>query len=133
MRRDYIVVKREFSEIPESEFVDRYWTSRRLDGTKEQFDYECEGVADEEGYLNMRPYLDRLPHGPRLLDAGCGLGLWTMFLAKLAFDVYAVDISEATIRTLASKFPSHNFSRGDILNFTFPDGYFDGVFSWGVF
>ncbi len=44
--------------------------------------------------------VDRLPHGAKVLDLGCGEGRNTLFLAENGLDVTAVDISEAGIAKL---------------------------------
>ena len=53
----------------------------------------------------MHSVLSQLPRGSLILDGGCGMGEWTVFLAQQGFDVTGLDISEATIARLGTWFP----------------------------
>lgn len=69
--------------------------------------------------------------GPRhVLDAGCGAGRMLPYLAGLGCDVEGVDLSPrmaARARHDHSQFPVRVMSLTDL---GYPDGHFDGVFSW---
>jgi SAM-dependent methyltransferase len=90
-------------------------------------------AAKDEKFRLMKPWLDRLPHRGRILDGGCGLGHWTLFLRSLGFASEGIDISEPTIELLKQQNPRIPFSVGDIRNTGYPDDAFDGYFSWGTF
>lgn len=90
-------------------------------------------VSKREEYRRMRRYLDRLPKGARVLDGGCGLGEWTVFLTDLGYDVVGIDISEQTILRLNEVLPRYTLMCRDIRETRFPDGSFDAYFSWGTF
>src|SRR5262249_17010217 len=81
----------------------------------------------------MKPYLDRLPKGSRLLDGGCGTGEWTLYFQQKGFDVCGLDISRTTVEKLKSYFPDSRFVVGDIRKTDFPDNTFDAYYSWGAF
>ena len=71
-----------------------------------------------------------LPGDRRVLDAGCGAGRMLPILAGLGCRVEGVDLSPKMVRRSRrdhSSFPSQVASIGDL---PFPDGSFDGVFSW---
>ena len=90
-------------------------------------------VTRREEYPFMHSVLSQLPRGSRILDGGCGMGEWTVFLAQQGFDVTGLDISEATIARLGTWFPTSTFLRGDLRRTDFSDSSFDAYFSWGTF
>lgn len=71
--------------------------------------------------------------GRRVLDAGCGLGLWSLGLARQFDEVVAIDVDPdraAASRTLADR---HGLGRvhvavGDVTGTDLPEGSFDVVF-----
>lgn len=70
------------------------------------------------------------PGDRRVLDAGCGTGRMLPALAGLGCCVEGVDLSPGMIRRSRRDhgwFPSQVASIADL---PFPDGSFDGVFSW---
>lgn len=129
MKKDYIPV---LSHLPEDDlsFVDKFW-SQRWDNNVNLPNPEI--VANREELRLMRPLLEKAGKGARVLDAGCGMGEWTVFLNQLGYQTVGLDISENIIEKLQSIFPQYEFIRGDIRNTSFPDTYFDALFSWGAF
>lgn len=81
----------------------------------------------------MRPFLDRLEPGSRILDGGCGMGEWTACLAGQGFKVVGVDIRARTIERLIAWFPHLQFVRADLRDTHFEPRSFDAYFSWGTF
>jgi len=81
----------------------------------------------------MWPYLKQLPKGSRILDGGCGLGDWTVWLTRAGYPTVGLDVSRVTIAKLQQMFPDIEFAVGDIRKTGFPDGSFDAYFSWGTF
>jgi ubiquinone/menaquinone biosynthesis C-methylase UbiE len=47
---------------------------------------------------HLNPYLDTLPHGAKLLDAGCGVGRFSVDLARRGFDLTLVDSSARALK-----------------------------------
>lgn len=77
--------------------------------------------------------------GMRVLDIGCGSGLFTVAATRMGADVAAFDFdpeSVATTKRLANRFDTrvHQIGRGDVLDDEFLSslGQFDIVYSWGV-
>jgi SAM-dependent methyltransferase len=81
----------------------------------------------------MWPYLKKLPKGSRVLDGGCGLGDWVLWLTRAGYPTFGLDVSRVTIGKLQQMFPDMQFSVGDIRETGFPDDFFDAYFSWGTF
>jgi SAM-dependent methyltransferase len=131
MKKDYIPVSEGDSALPEVSFIEDYWTKkwdqRKLTG------FLAEYLVKREEYRLMQPYLAKLPKGSRLLDGGCGLGEWTLYLTAQGYHVTGMDLSQATIQKLQDKFPGYPFLSGDIRKTDFGDGTFEAYFSWGTF
>jgi SAM-dependent methyltransferase len=64
-----------------------------------------------------------------VLDAGCGVGYGSAYLAETARRVVGVDRSEEAIDYARRRYarPNVEFRRGDLLALTEPDGSFDAV------
>lgn len=129
MRKDYIAETGD--EHHETEFVERYWTNV----------WEKEGgptgrlhkIPAKQEFRIMAEYLPRIPKGARILDGGCGLGDWTLYLTSQGYEVVGLDLSRKTIEELRSRFPQAKFVDGDIRQTEFADSSFELYFSWGVF
>lgn len=131
MRKDYVTVTSETAGHDETAFVADYWTKvwRELGGPSGTLDR----VTQKEEYRIMRPYIERMPKGSRLLDGGCGLGEWTAYLSKAGYPTVGLDLSVETVAQLRTVFPDQDFRVGDIRSTEIPDDTFDGYFSWGAF
>ena len=130
MKKDYLPVAGTDATADETTFVERYWASnwRTHDAIP-----DLSGLARREEYRMMRRILATLPAGSRVLDAGCGLGEWTVFLAQQGFDAVGLDISAEVIETLHRRFPRSQFVQGDIRRTGFDAGSFAACLSWGTF
>lgn len=80
----------------------------------------------------MAPYLSELPKGAEILDGGCGLGDWVLYLSRAGYKAVGLDLSRMTVDQLKARFPEADFSAGDIRATGFGAGRFDTYFSWGV-
>ena len=65
----------------------------------------------------------------KLLEVGCGTGVYTDELRKINSGMVAVDISPKMMATAVKKYPSVNFMQMDTKNLGFKDCSFDVVFS----
>lgn len=129
MRKDFVATVS--AEQDETDFVEDYWTRvwEQEGGPKGRLDK----IPKNEEYQIMSPYLARLPKGARILDGGCGLGDWTLYLNSVGFSTVGLDLSRKTVQQLQDRFPETEFADGDIRNTGFADASFDAYFSWGVF
>lgn len=130
MKKDYLPVAPASLDLDEAAFVEQYWTEQWRDRRPP---IDASAIAHREEYRIMRPFLDRLPPGSRVLDGGCGTGEWTVFLSEQGFKVVGVDISEQTISRLVEWFPHLEFARADLRATSFEPESFDAYFSWGTF
>ena len=65
-----------------------------------------------------------------LLDAGCGPGLWTAFLAEGGPDVVGVDISAEFLAAARERHSGVRFEAASMRELPFPDGSFGGILAW---
>lgn len=85
--------------------------------------------------MQWQAFVDRIPAGATVLDAGCGPGVLSILLAEKGCIVTGVDISEPNIveaRSYATKKGVDDrttFLTGDAENLPFPDRSFDYVVS----
>jgi SAM-dependent methyltransferase len=129
MKKDYVLVAGS-SQENDLDFVDKFWTERwqkNVDLPDPEF------VARREEFKLMQPHLNKAGKSASILDAGCGMGEWTVYLNQLGYPTTGLDISKETIQRLQSIFPQYKFARGDIRKTGFPDESFDFLFSWGAF
>lgn len=83
-------------------------------------------------------YSDDEIAGKKVLDAGCGTGIFSIIFAKNgAGSVTGIDISEGSLETargLKDKFhlETAHFQKEDMLNLPFADESFDIVWAWGT-
>lgn len=77
-----------------------------------------------------------LPPAARVLDLGCGTGRNAIFLARLGYEVLAVDISQVAIRQLESSARSAGVAVrtecADVRDIKLPANHFDMVLAYGV-
>ncbi len=75
-------------------------------------------------------FIALIPQGGKILDAGCGGGYPFTKLLSENFDVLGVDISEKQIELARKIAPKANFQCLDMTQLSFPDEYFNGIFSY---
>lgn len=77
---------------------------------------------------------EKIKLGAKVLDAGCGMGLTSAYLAKvMKCKVYAIDLHPEMIKHAAKRFKKEQLSveiiEGNIENLPFPEHSFDWVIS----
>ena len=66
----------------------------------------------------------------RILDAGCGPGHWTAFLAARGSDVEGIDLVPAFIETASATFPRLDYRVASLLDADVEHGSLGGVLAW---
>lgn len=86
-------------------------------------------VKEKEGELVFR--MLELRPGEKILDAGCGTGVFTLDYLGQGAEVVGLDISDPMLRLAKEKASGYPFSavRGDMLYLPFKDNTFDKVVS----
>jgi SAM-dependent methyltransferase len=106
-----------------------YWTER-WDSAR-----DVSYVRQQRGHLphQLRSTWCRwVPPGSRALEAGCGLGHFTVAATALGYRAEGLDWSEATIARLRRQFPAIPWHVGDVRALAFGPASFDAVYSPGV-
>lgn len=89
---------------------------------------EVDALAPEDRALILRWARSRT--GP-LLDAGCGPGTWTRFLAqRRPAPVIGLDLSARFLAIARAREPASLVVRGSLGSLPFPTGSLDGVLAW---
>ena len=130
MRRD----DRSYDESEGSEEISaietqwtRYWEA--LGGRLGRADR----VPHTEEFKVIWPYIQQLPKGSRILDGGCGMGDWVLWLTRNGYPTLGLDVSKVTIGKLKKMFPNMEFAVADIRDTGLPANSLDAYFSWGTF
>ncbi|HSI79264.1 MAG TPA: class I SAM-dependent methyltransferase [Solirubrobacterales bacterium] len=110
-------------DLPEVE-VDAGYTS-----WSETYDHPTELDPDPilalEGPV-MRKLIDGFSDGP-VLDAGCGTGRHTAYLAEAGYDVIGVDANEGMLSVARAKLPKIEFRHGDVTGLPVDDQSFTSI------
>jgi len=78
-------------------------------------------------------FADFLMTGERVLDLGCGNGRWFKLFQEYGVDYIGVDSSEKLIEIAKREHPKARFQVADALNLSFPENFFDKIYSIAVF
>lgn len=72
----------------------------------------------------------------KVLDAGCGTGAGSWYLAREGFEVFGVDGSQTAVEKASTRFKSEklpgSFLRGDLIDLPFSDESFHGAIEVGA-
>lgn len=98
------------------------WSARRIEE-------EVDACSRREIARHLLKYL---PKGEPILEAGCGLGAWVVYLAERGYDVAGIDNDEEVIRRLREWRPGLNVSAGDIRALPYEAESLGAVISLGV-
>ena len=107
------------------------WTEKSLDGEFDPLDMARKMVVKEE--LSKRWH--ELPRRPKVLDLGCGSGIFAEMAAKLGADTIGVDISEIAVEKLNIKHKNNknlSFKVSVAEKLPFKDATFDLIMCFEV-
>ena len=68
----------------------------------------------------------------KILEAGCGMGIWVYFLREKGHDIIGIDYLQSTVDKVKRFDPELPVQQGDVNNLDFPDNHFDAYVSLGV-
>ncbi len=88
---------------------------------------------EEKPYFGEFSFLKE--HSPplgKILEAGCGTGIYVWKLSQLGFDCEGIDTAAAAIDQVHRIKPMLPIEIGDVLNISKPDSYYAGIISLGV-
>lgn len=71
------------------------------------------------------------PPGGKVLEIGCGMGLYAHLLSEMGFQVTAVDLSQEGIRQAQNTYQGPEYIHADLTEFN-PQCKFDGILSNGM-
>ncbi len=105
--------------------------------SKEFFDYiDALRWSDNERWARKRFYDLPGDANTRILDAGCGVGVFSRFYARKGFDVSAIDITDQAVALTRDSMAMYDLAgdvrQGSVEEIPFPDNHFDYVVSNGV-
>ena len=90
-------------------------------------------MTRERIWEETRFLFDDIRSGDRVLDLGCGTGRYAELFKNRDIKYIGADIAEEQIKIAKRKHPEAEFKVIDPLNFSFPDNYFDKIYSIAVF
>jgi ubiquinone/menaquinone biosynthesis C-methylase UbiE len=92
--------------------------------------YLAERTRNSADVRLLADFMERLPAGANVLDAGCGAGIPISQILNERFRVTGVDFSEAQIELAKKNVPNATFLCEDMTSLEFPDNSFDGITSY---
>ena len=116
-------MQKQFCYFSQSNLWGSLWTNRTIE-------HELE-TCDIHSPLKEL-FLSYLPVDGKILEAGCGLGRWVIFLKQHGYDIVGIDSNELAIAKLKDFDESLQVESGEVLGIHYPDNYFDAYISLDV-
>jgi ubiquinone/menaquinone biosynthesis C-methylase UbiE len=95
-------------------------------------DYNVFSESTNAKLINSFMRLVRPPAGGKVLDLGCGSGIFTYLLSQRGLDATGLDISPKLLELARRKYPALTFVEGDVEDLPFEDNSVDGVLLSGL-
>jgi len=114
--------------------MDRNYAKYSLEETRKNYDKTAEDYARTRAFVpdDLKRLGDYTNPGDRVLDSGCANGRLFEVLGGKGIDFYGIDFSGRLIGIAKKRYPKGNFEVSDALRTSFPDNYFDKVYSISV-
>lgn len=115
-------------ELGNGGWATRMTTVDGYEGWAPHYDAPGNAMVEREEPI-VRAILDRLSHGAArvVLDAACGTGRHTAYLASLGHKVIGIDSSPAMLAQARSKVPAGEFYEADLHSLPLPDDHVEVV------
>ena len=92
--------------------------------------YLAERTRDSQDVRLLHEFMEQLPAGAKVLDAGCGAGVPISQMLSERFQLTGVDFSEAQIELARKNVPNGEFICQDMTDLDFAENTFDGIASY---
>jgi SAM-dependent methyltransferase len=113
----------------------KIYTIRNLN-QQQQHMWSASQIEDEVSVCALRHierlFLKHLPMGEQILEAGCGLGAWVVYLGERGYDIDGIDHDIRVIDRLKAWRPALPVFQGDICNLPYDDNFLGAYISLGV-
>lgn len=94
-------------------------------------DYEQKSF-DLDASQDLPRFIELIPAGGKVLDAGCGYGRELKYFIDNGFDSSGIDMSSGMLELARKRAPEAKISHMNITQLQFPDETFDGVWCRGA-
>lgn len=118
----------------------REWQKKYPDTREQSVDIEDYNIFLFSSYQYCYHWLEKnIKPGMKLLDYGCGHGMHSILPVKLGAEVYAIDLSEESLKIAEKRAGDEGltakikFIKMDCESLEFPDNYFDIIWDGGTF
>ena len=113
----------------------KIYTIRNLNQQQEHM-WSASRVEEEVSACGLRHikelFLQHLSKGEKILEAGCGLGAWVVYLGERGYDIVGIDHDIMVIDRLKDWKPELPVFQGDICHLPYADGSIGAYISLGV-
>ena len=82
-------------------------------------------------FKDLLSRVQMMKNGGKILDVGCGIGLFLKLARENEYEAYGVDISDEDVKYAREKFRL-NVHLGDLIEANYPEEFFDVVTMWDV-
>jgi SAM-dependent methyltransferase len=98
--------------------------------------WDRHSVAEEAAACSQRSivsaFMEHLPKNERIVEAGCGLGAWVIFLSEQGYRIEGIDNNREVIEELKAWNPDLSVREGDIRRLPYRDETLGAYISLGV-
>jgi len=95
-------------------------------------DYNVFSESANERLIDSFARLTGLAAGARVVDLGCGSGIFTHLLSRRGYDASGLDISPKLLELARRKYPGLRFDEGDVEALPYATASVDGVLLSGI-
>lgn len=111
--------------------MDHYESRETADNYHHHFGTGGAGVSNNESAAKrFSKFIERIPKGGHILDAGCGTGRFVRYFIESGYEVTGIDYSKAMLAIAIKENPGSRFHVMDLRNLDFDSEMFHGV--WNV-